>query len=119
MQRCAIIWLAVSLTATGCARQPEQKPADQAAQQVKQGAEQVAKGAQQGATEAAKGLEQMARGIEAMAKGAGGGAAAVDPVSFHDLQMLFPDIDGWEKEKPTGERMTKPVSYSQAEVHYK
>ena len=35
----------------------------------------------------------------------------VAPVSFRDLQTFFPDIDGWEKEKPTGERMTSPFSF--------
>jgi hypothetical protein len=110
------------MAAAGCGRpaeQQQQKQQEQAAQQVKQGADQVAKGAEQGAAQAAKGLEQMAKGFEAMAKGAAGNAAAVDPVSFRDLQTLFPDLDGWEKAKPTGERMTKPVPYSQAEVHYK
>ena len=43
----------------------------------------------------------------------------MDPVSFRDLQTLFPDLDGWEKAKPTGERMTAPFQFSQAEVRYR
>jgi len=125
MQRCAIVGLTLALTApmamvAGCSRPAEQKQVEQAAQQVAQGAQQVAKSAaEQGASQAAKGLEQMAKGLEAMAGGASGNTKPVDPVSFRDLQTLFPDLDGWDKEKPTGERMTSPVSYSQAEVRYK
>lgn len=40
-------------------------------------------------------------------------------MSFRDLQTLFPDLDGWDKGKPEGERMTQPVSFSQAEVRYR
>ena len=63
----------------------------------------------------------MAKGLEAMAGGAigGDGAKPVSPVSFRELQTIFPDLDGWEKAKPTGERMTMPFSFSQAEVHYR
>ena len=60
----------------------------------------------------------MAKGLEAMAGGAGGSVKPVDPVSFRDLQTFFPDLDGWEKQKPTGERMTAPFAFSQAEVRY-
>ena len=81
-------------------------------------AEQAAQTAEKGAAEAAKGLEQMAKGLEAMAGGGSGDLKPVNPVSFRDMQALFPDIDGWEKAKPLGERMSSPFSYSQAEVAY-
>ena len=81
-------------------------------------AEQAAQTAEKGAAEAAKGLEQMAKGLEAMAGGGSGDLKPVNPVSFRDMQALFPDIDGWEKAKPIGERMSSPFSYSQAEVAY-
>jgi uncharacterized protein YceK len=118
MQRCAIVVMALAIATAGCGKPAEQKQAEQAAQQVAQGAQQVAKSTEQGASQAAKGLEQMAKGLEAMANGAGGNTKPVDPVSFRDLQTVFPDLDGWEKAKPTGERMTSPVAYSEAEVHY-
>jgi len=90
----------------------EQKQAEQKQEQVVQTAEQAAK-------EAAKGLEQMAKGLEAaMAGKASGNAPSVAPVSFRDLIGVLPEIDGWEKQKPTGERMTSPVSFSQAEGRY-
>ena len=42
---------------------------------------------------------------------ASGGAATPDgkpaePVRFQDLIALLPQLEGWEQEKPTGERMT-------------
>ncbi len=98
-----------------------ERRAEEAAAQAEAAAkatEQAAKTAEQAAKQAAQGLEAMAKGLEAMAGGGAGGGKAVDPVSFRDLQTFFPDIDGWEKEKPTGERMTAPFAFSQAEVRY-
>ena len=100
MQRLTVVTLALTLAAVGCHRE-EHKQAEDAAQQ------------------AAKAIEQAANGLEGMAAGASGDVKAVEPVSFRDLQTLFPDIDGWEKAKPTGERMTAPFPFSQAEVRYK
>jgi hypothetical protein len=82
-------------------------------------AEQTAKTAEGASQQAAKGLEQMAKGLEALASGGGSGdRKAVDPVSFREMQALFPEIDGWTKNKSTGERMTSPFAYSQAQVRY-
>jgi hypothetical protein len=91
------------------------------ARQIEKGAEQVQKAAEQ----SENGAQQMAKGLEAMAKGltafAGGdpNAKPVDPVSFRDLQTVFPDLAGWEKGKPTGERMSTPVNFSEASVKYR
>lgn len=91
---------------------PTEAPAAKAAAQAQEGAAQVADSA-----------KEMAKGFEALGKslGALGGdpnQKPVDPVSFRELQTVFPDLSGWEKEKPTGERMTSPFPYSQAEVRY-
>jgi hypothetical protein len=121
MQRVALMLLAITVgTAAGC-QSSEQKQAEDAAKQAAKAIEQAAKSTETGAAQAAKGLEQMAKGLEAMASGGGGGdnPKPVDPVSFRDLQTVFPDLDGWEKAKPTGERMTAPFSFSQAEVQYR
>jgi hypothetical protein len=29
---------------------------------------------------------------------------------------LLPEVEGWDRNKPSGERMTSPVSFSQAEA---
>jgi hypothetical protein len=119
MQRVALMLLAIAVgTAIGC-QSSEQKRAEEAAKEAARAIEQAAKSTETGAAQAAKGLEQMAKGLEAMAGGGGGNPAPVDPVSFRDLQTLFPELDGWEKAKPTGERMTAPFSFSQAEVRYR
>lgn len=85
----------------------------------RQQAEQAEQTAEQAAQQAASGLEQMAKGLESLAGGgAGGDVEPVDPVSFRELMALLPEVEGWEKQKPTGERMTSPVSFSQAEGRY-
>jgi hypothetical protein len=121
MRQLALTALALSLVTAACGGS-EQKKAEEAAAQAQADAAkttaQAAKTAEDGAKQAAQGLEAMAKGLEAMAGGAGAGGKAVAPVSFRDLQTFFPDLDGWEKEKPTGERMTAPFAFSQAEVRY-
>jgi hypothetical protein len=96
---------------------------EKAAQDTQKASQQAQKGAEQvsdSAKEMAKGLEALGRGLGAMAAGAADAAnqKPVDPVSFRDLQTVFPDLSGWEKGKPTGERLTAPFAYSQAEVAY-
>lgn len=110
MKRGIIVGIALSVAVVACGPSEEQ--------QAEQATEEAAKTAEQGAEEAAKGLEQMAKSLEAMAGGGEGDAKPVDPVSFRDMMTLFPDLEGWEKAKPTGERMTSPFAVSMAEVAY-
>jgi hypothetical protein len=118
--------LVVALAGTACGKSEEQKQAEAAAAQAQAAAADAQKQAaaatavaadatKQAQTDVAKGLAAMAQGMTA---GANGNATAVDPVSFHDLQALFPDLDGWTKGKPHGERMTAPFPYAQADVNY-
>jgi len=118
--------LCASLALSACGRSEEQKKAEEAAKAVDAAAKQMAEAGKQAADaakQAERGSQDMAKGLEAMAKGlgalAGGDGKAVEPVSFKDLQTAFPDFSGWEKGKPTGERMSVPVSYSKAEVIYR
>ena len=116
----AVTALAVAIATAGCGGSDQRQAEDAAkvaAAKTDAAKAEAAKTAEQGAKQAAQGLEAMAKGLEAMAGGAAGGTK-VDPVSFRDLQTFFPDLDGWEKEKPTGERMTSPFPFSQAEVRY-
>ncbi len=80
--------------------------------QVQQGAETMADGAK----EMAKGIETLGKGLAEMASDAD--IKPVEPVSFRELQTIFPEMPGWERGKPTGEKMSAPVSFSQAEVKY-
>lgn len=100
----------LAFVAASCGQSEEEKRAEE----VRQAAEQMSASA----GDLAKGLEDMAKGLS--------GAAAIDPnakpvepVSFRDLQTTFGDIAGWEKGKPTGERMTSPINFSRAEVDYR
>lgn len=90
---------------------------ERAREQAAQAQEEAAQTAEEASRQAAKGLEEMAKGLESLV--GGGGAKAVDPVSFRDLISLLPELDGWERGKPAGERMTSPVSFSQAEARYR
>jgi hypothetical protein len=102
----------VAVTAAACGKSEQQKAAEAAAKQL----EEAARSAESGDT--AKSLEEMGKALGALAGGATG-SKPTEPVSFKELQVAFPDFDGWEKGKPTGEKMSSPVSYSQATVRYR
>lgn len=96
-------------------------PAQQQAEELQKTAEQLQKSAgdaQNGAQDMAKGLEAMAKGLGAAMGGAAGDTKPVDPVDFKALQAALPEVSGWERGKPAGERMTMPVSYSSASVTF-
>ena len=96
-----------------CSKSEEQQKAESLATEASKAAENVAGGAEQ----VAKGLEGLAKGFQELAQNAD--VKPVDPVSFRDLQTAFGDLQGWEKGKPTGERMTAPVPFSEASVTYR
>jgi hypothetical protein len=43
-------------------------------------------------------------------------AATVEPVGASVLAALLPDLPGWQRERPEGERVTSPISFSDASV---
>jgi hypothetical protein len=83
--------------------------------------EQAAKDLEKSSQSAATAAAQMAKGMEAMAKGMQEAAdqKPVEPVSFTAFEPLFPELAGWEKDKPQGEKMTMPVAFSQATCDYR
>ena len=103
----------VLVCVAACGRSPQEKEIQKNADQIQKSADQMQKGAE----DMAKGLADMAKGLSAMA-GSDPNQKPVDPVSFKDLQTLLPDLAGWEKARPTGERMTSPVTYAEASVSY-
>ena len=115
MRRASALVIA-GMLASGCGGGAD--PEEQQAQEARQAAADAQPSAEQAAQQAAKGLEDMAKGLESLAAGGSGDAPKVDPVSFRELIALLPDVDGWERGKPSGERMTSPVSFSQAEGRY-
>ncbi len=111
LPRCQIA-LAVALVLGGWACTGATREAERAAEQVTEGA----KGMAEGATEMARGIEALGKGLAELTEK--GTHEPVEPVSFKELQALLPDLAGWQKGKPTGERMTSPMSFSQAAVRY-
>jgi hypothetical protein len=125
MKRLLIVVMAAAVATSACGKSEQQKQAEEAAKQIQAAAKEASKAAEtagkesgQAAADMAKGYEAMAKGLGAMMNGAAGDGKVVEPVSFRDLQALFPTIDGWEKSKPTGEKVTAPFKYSNAEVTY-
>jgi len=108
MRRFAVAVMAAVLVA-GCSKSEQEKQAEEATKAAAESAQGLAKGAE----DMAKGLEAMAKGMQQM------GASAAEPVSFRDLQAVFVPFEGWEMGKPTGEKMSVPVKFSQAEVTYR
>jgi hypothetical protein len=108
------LWCGIACLSTvmsvGCGKSDDEKKVEE----VKRAAEQV----QDSAGDMAKGLEAMAKSFQGLT-GADPNQKPVDPVGFRELQAAFGDLPGWEKGKPTGERMTSPVNYSQAKVTYR
>jgi hypothetical protein len=112
---CLIGLFAVGSAACG-GKKDEAKQAADEAQQVAKEAQQAAQEAGGGSKDLAKGMQELAKSMEQLQKSPDG--KAYEPVSFRELQGFFPDISGWEKEKPKGESMTAPVKFSQAETVY-
>ncbi len=98
---CAVAACALVVTACGNSKE------EQAAKDAKQAAETIAKQAAESgggtAADMAKGMQEFAKGLEQMAGQGSGSQAAVEPVSFRELQTVLPDLGGWEKGKPSGE----------------
>jgi hypothetical protein len=116
-----VTMLALTLS-IACGKSEQEKATEKAAEETKEAAEALAKAAEKTGTAAAnEGMKEAAKVLEGLA-GALGGATpdgkTVEPVSFQSLQSALPDVSGWERGKPTGERMTLPVPFSQAEVSY-
>ncbi len=109
----AVACAAAALT-LGCGTSEQQKRAEEAAKQL----EQAAKTTEQSAQGAAKGLEGLAKSLESMASDMAKDGKPVEPVKFQDLIALLPQIDGWEQQKPSGERMTAPFGTSTAKANY-
>lgn len=104
--------LAATCAVAACGKSNEEK----AAEEMQKSAEQM----QGSAEDMAKGFEAMAKGLASAAGAATDGEMKpVDPVSFRELQTVMPEVSGWQRENPTGERMTSPFSFSQASVTHR
>lgn len=124
MRQFGVIGIALTVALSiACGKSEEQKATEQAAEETKKAAEALAKAAEKTAEAATtEGLNAAAKALEGFAgamSGTGPDGKPVPAVSFKELQTVLPEVPGWERAEPTGERMTTPVSFSQAEVDYK
>ena len=113
---CRVVPLSLTVAlvcVAACGRSQQEIQIQRNAEQIEKSADQMQKGAE----DMAKGLADMAKGLSSMA-GNDPNQKPVDPVSFKELQTLLPDMGGWERTKPTGERMTSPVNYAEASVTF-
>lgn len=115
MKRLVVVLVTSAVVVGGCGKSEEEKRAEEAAKAV----EQTAQSAEQAAQSAAKGLEAMAKGLEQMASGGAPSGEKVEPVRFQDLIALLPQVDGWERTEPEGERMTSPFPTASAQADYR
>ena len=100
--------IAVVVCSVAACGSSNKQSADDALQKSAEQTQKGADAATQGAQDMAKGFEAMAKGLAAAAGGGADGVKPVDPVSFRQLQTVMPEISGWERKSPTGERMTAP-----------
>jgi hypothetical protein len=98
--------IAVGAAPAGCGKSEQERKVEEAQQAAEKAAEDMARG-----------FEGLARAMEGVAKSGAEGAAA-EPVSFRDLETALPDVPGWTRDAPRGERMTSPIPFSQAEADY-
>lgn len=107
--------IAISMLVSACGG-----TTDDAAKQLQKAAEEIQKSvgsaSSRGVQGVSKGLEDLARGMSAMANDPN--AKPVDPMTIDGLKTALPDLSGWEKGKPTGERMSSPVNYAEAKVTF-
>jgi hypothetical protein len=110
------------MLAAACGKSEEQKAAEKAAEETREAAEALQKAAESaGSAGTAQGLQEFAKAMEGMAGAMSGttpDGKPVEPVSFQALQTALPELSGWERSTPTGERMTAPIAFSEAETHY-
>jgi hypothetical protein len=129
MRRFATWGLLAAVLAVGCGKSEEQIAAEKAADDARKAAEALQKAAESaaaagtaaGAAAAAQGAEGFAKALEGMAgalAGKGPDGKPVEPVSFRDLQSALPEVSGWTRGEPQGERMTSPIPFSQTEAQY-
>ena len=121
MSRNSLMSVVASVVLGACGSSPAEQQTQQAAGEVQKSAESMARNAEgmaRGAEGMAKGFEDLAKGLSAMA-GGDPNAKPIEPLSIDALRSALPEVSGWERGKPTGERMTSPVNYSEAQVSFK
>ena len=121
MHRLAVVTMALALGAAAGCQSSEQKQAEEASKQAAKAIEQAAKTSEQGASRRPKVSSRWPRASRRwpMAPPAPAARSPWIPSASASSRRSFPISTAGKKQKPTGERMTMPFSFSQAEVHYR
>ena len=111
--------MSLSLLLTiACGKSDEQIAAEKAAEETKEAAQALKEAAE---TAGGGELGEFAKAMENAAAAMAGktpDGKVVEPVRFQDLQASLPEVSGWERGTPSGERMTSPVPFSETEADY-
>lgn len=106
-------------SAVACGKSEEQQAQEAMAKAAEDASAAMSRAAQAtdgAADEMATGMAEMSKGLAAMAESIG--SQQTEPVGFRELQTFFPDIDGWTKDKPSGEQISMGIKMSRADVRY-
>ncbi len=120
MQKLFTLGAILALTAAvACGPSEAEKQAEEAEKAVEAAAkvaEAAGKASQAAGQDMAKGMEEFAKAMAGLA--GGGDGKTVEPVTFQALEATLPEVSGWERSRPRGERMTSPVPFAQTEARY-
>lgn len=109
------------LSTLACGKSAEEEAAEKAAAEAREAEQALEKAAESAGKAGAQGMQDFAKAMEGLGTALGGSAPdgkPVDPVGFQILQTALPQMAGWERGEPSGERMALPVPFSQAEANY-
>ena len=123
MRNLLCVAVIAAVCSASCGKSEEQKQAEKAAEDLKKAAETLGQAAAQaGTAAAAQGTTDIAKAMAGMAAAMGGKTAdgkPIEPVAFQTLMTALPEVSGWKMDKPRGERMNTPVSFSTSETSYR
>jgi hypothetical protein len=111
--------LAVVVMTTACGKSKEQQAREEAERTVAQASETMRKAVDSAGAGTSADAEEMATSLQAMASSFQKmGEGQQEPADFRELQKFFPDLEGWTKSKPSGEKVSMGIKMSRAEVTY-
>ena len=123
MRKMLSVMVIAAMFMAACGKSEEQKQAEKAAEDLKKAAEAMGEAAAKvGTAAAAQGTTDRAKAMAGMAAAMGGKTAdgkPIEPVDFKTLQTALPEVSGWTMDKPRGERMNMPVTFSTTSTNYR
>jgi hypothetical protein len=123
MRKIVSVIVIAAMFVAACGKSEEQKQAEKAAEELQKAAQAMGEAAAKaGTAAAAQGTTDMAKAMAGMAAAMGAKTAdgkPIEPVDFKTLQTALPEVSGWTMDKPRGERMNMPVTFSTTSTNYR